>query len=383
MENNKKKFSIGGFFKKYYKYIFLLIGLVGIAVMIISSNPQNIEWDSFLSTDFIILLAECFGVWLVIYVLHTLTYKLILKEESKKIDFPHLFKITMTGFALNNVTPAGLVGGEPYRIMELKKYCSTEKSASATFSFTILYAAGHLLLWDVGVITYICLGMPGGTAVDILLLVTGGFNLIATFCLVFLRVNMVYPVMRFLTKLPLIGKKIAPLVERKKDTFIEIDNLINEFHRDWLRFFAVLFIQLATRLLEAFEYFLIIKFFLNGIGAYPNFNYFEGLMVMATCSLIGNLIFIIPMQAGAREGGMAIALHFLFDDGVVSSIAVPVGIVYRFRETVCTLIGIIMVAATRRNKKAIAEAEQKEKEMALLEEKEETLPIDENESKDE
>ena len=39
----------------------------------------------------------------------------------------------------------------------------------------------------------------------------------------------------------------------------EIDNLINKFHRDWIRFFVVLLIQLITRLLEAFEYFLIIK----------------------------------------------------------------------------------------------------------------------------
>lgn len=379
MENKKRKrFSIGGFFKKYYKYIFLLIGIVGIVVMIISSDPAHIDWSLFVSWDFGLLLAECFGVWFVIYILHTLTYKIILKEESKKIDIPHLFKITMTGFALNNVTPAGLIGGEPYRIMELKKYCSTEKSASATFSFTVLYACGHLLLWDIGVITYICLGLPGSTIIDVLLLVTGGFNLLATFCLIFLRVNMVYPIMRLLTKLPLIGKKIAPLVEKKKDTFIEIDNLINEFHRDWMRFFIVLGIQLATRLLEAFEYFLIIRFFLN--GAYPEFNYFQGLMVMATCSLIGNLLFIIPMQAGSREGGMAIALHFLFTEDTVNAIAIPVGLVYRFRETVCTLIGIIMVAATRRNKKAIMEAEMIENQ---IESEKNEEPKDENLSENE
>ena len=260
----------------------------------------------------------------------------------------------MTGFALNNVTPAGLVGGEPYRIMELKKYVSTEKSASATFSFTILYAVGHLLLWDAGFITYLAYGLPGSAAIDVLLIVTGSFNILATFCLIFLRINMVYPVMKFLTKLPLIGKKIAPMVEKNKEKYIEIDKLINEFRRDWIRFLSVLLIQFITRLLEAFEYYIIILYFLNGVA--DHFNYFQGLMVMATSSLVGNLIFFIPMQTGSRESGMHIALNFLFEDSISNALFFPVGAVYRFREITCTLIGLIMVAATRRNKKAIAEA---------------------------
>lgn len=360
----KKKFSIGNFFKKYYKYIFLAIGIAGILVMVLTSDLKDIEWSRFITGDFALLFVECFGVWILIYILHTLTYKIILKEESKKVDMFHLFKITMTGFALNNVTPAGLIGGEPYRIMELKKYVSTEKSASATFSFTVLYAIGHLMLWDAGFITYLVMGMPGVTFIDVLMIVTGSFNIIATFCLIFLRVNIVYPFMRLLTKLPFIGKKIVPIVEKNASTFQEIDNLINSFHKDWFRFFSVLLIQFGTRLLEAFEYFILIRFF---VSSDISISYWDGLSVMATCSLIGNLLFIIPMQAGSREGGMAIALHFLFTDEVVSTIAVPVGLVYRVREFICTLIGIIMVAATSRNKKAIKEVELIEKQETIKE----------------
>ena len=302
MKEKKRKISVGSFFKRYYKYIFLLLGIAGIVVLVIANDPANIEWSLFTEGRFFVILAECFGVWLLIYFLHTLTYYIILKKDGKKIDPWHMFKITFTGFALNNVTPAGLVGGEPYRIMELKKYVSTEKAASATFSFTIVYAAGHLLLWDAGLITYLCFGMPGDTFIDILLLVTGGLNLIATFFLLFLRVNMVYPIMRFLTKLPGIGKKIAPMVEKKKEKYIEIDRRINVFRKNWFRFGIVLLIQFASRLLEALEYFLIIRFFLNGLTPLDGkpFNYFQGLMVMSTCSLIGNLLFLIPMQADSK-----------------------------------------------------------------------------------
>ena len=366
-EKKKRVTSVGSFFKRYYKYIFLALGIAGIVLLVIANDPANIDWHLFTEARFFVILAECFGVWLLIYALHTLTYYIILKKDGRKIDIWHMFKITFTGFALNNVTPAGLVGGEPYRIMELKKYVSTEKAASATFSFTIVYAAGHLLLWDAGLITYLCFGMPGDTFIDILLLVTGGFNLIATFFLLFLRVNMVYPIMRFLTKLPGIGKKIAPMVEKKKEKYIEIDRRINVFRKNWFRFGIVLLIQFASRLLEALEYFLIIRFFLNGLTPLDGkpFNYFQGLMVMSTCSLIGNLLFLIPMQAGSREGGMQLVLAFLFDDVVKGKIATPTFLVYRFREFMCTLIGIIMVAGTRRNKRAIAEAEKSEAERAL------------------
>ena len=137
--------------------------------------------------------------------------------------------------------------------------------------------------------------------------------------------------------------------------------------KNWFRFGIVLLIQFASRLLEALEYFLIIRFFLNGLTPLDGkpFNYFQGLMVMSTCSLIGNLLFLIPMQAGSREGGMQLVLAFLFDDVVKGKIATPTFLVYRFREFMCTLIGIIMVAGTRRNKRAIAEAEKSEAERAL------------------
>lgn len=378
MKEKKKVFRISNFFKKYYKFIFLLIGIVGIAAMIISNDPANTDWSLFVEKKFLLLLLECFGVWIVIYILHTLTYKIILKDEAKKIDFPHLMKITVTGFALNNVTPAGLVGGEPYRIMELKKFVSTEKSASATFSFTILYAVGHLLLWDAGFIAYLSYGLPGSTAIDILMIATGTFNIVATFCLIFLRINMVCPVMKFLTKLPIIGKKLVPMYENNKQKYIEIDNLINEFRKDWFRFVLVLLIQFGTRLLEAFEYYIIILYFLNGA---KDFAYIEGLMVMASCSLIGNLIFFVPMQTGTRESGLQISLNFLFEDSIASALFFPVGAVYRFREITCTMIGLIMVAATRRNKKLIKEVEKSEQQIAASEEKVDSEECENNDNK--
>ena len=58
--------------------------------------------------------------------------------------------------------------------------------------------------------------------------------------------------------------------------------------------------------------------------------------------LIGNLLFIVPMQAGTREGGMAIALGIL---NISLGTGVMGGIIYRIRELVCTAIGILLIFA--------------------------------------
>ena len=67
-----------------------------------------------------------------------------------------------------------------------------------------------------------------------------------------------------------------------------------------------------------------------------------GILILTFASLIGNLLFMVPMQAGTREGGMAIALDIL---GISSGLGVMGGLVYRIRDLICTIIGIIIILA--------------------------------------
>lgn len=353
-EKKKNKIGFKEFFKRYYKFIFLAIGLVGIVVMIIQSDPKNVDWSLFLNKKIIVILVGCFLTWIVIYCLHTSCYKVMLKEERKNIPFRSMFKICWTGFALNNVTPAGLVGGEPYRIMELKRFVSKEKSTGATLCFTLFYTVGHLMLWLTGVIVYFARGLASvaSTWISVLLGISGSICLIIIVLFLTCRNHgFVYPFMKGIAKLPGLKKKIAPKIEAKAETYKNIDQVIINFRHEGWRFALVLIFQYITRLLEAFEYFLLIKYFAADI---QHVSYLDGLLVMSTCSLIGNLLFIIPMQAGTREGGMAIALGFLFSEIVLKSIAVPVGILYRFREITFTVIGIILVAITKKNRESKA-----------------------------
>lgn len=343
-----------------YKLIFFAIGLVGIGILLWKADLPHVDWGMIFSLDTLALFAVLIAIWIVIYFLHAICYKVILHEESWKINIFSMFKICASGFALNSVTPAGLVGGEPYRIMELKRYCSTEKSTSSTLTFTLMYTFGHIMLWITAAVVYLIYlltGHAGTLWVSILVLTSGAILLIPLLLFLLKRKNgFAYPTMRFLCKLPILRKKLTPVVEKNKDSYIEIDDNIREFRNSPGRFILALGLQYTTRLLEALEYFLLFYFFVRTAGISTNF--FDGVLIMGIASLVGNILFIIPMQAATREGGMTIALSFLItSDELIKTAGVGIGLVYRIREFIFILSGIVMVLVGRRGKKKFSKKE--------------------------
>lgn len=345
-----------------YKLIFFAIGLVGIGILLWKADLKTVDWGLIFSLDTLALLGILIAIWIFIYILHAIDYKIILKEEAWKINMFSMFKICASGFALNNVTPAGLVGGEPYRIMELKRYCSTEKATSSTLTFTLMYTFGHIMLWLTAItayFVYLFTGHDGELWVTILLAVSGVVLLAAFLVFLLCRKNgFAYPVMRFLCKLPILKKKLTPVVEKNKASYIEIDDNIREFRNTPIRFTITLLIQYSTRLLEALEYFLLFYFFVRNYGITASF--WDGVIIMGVASLIGNILFVVPMQAATREGGMALALTFLVGGLDIGTTGVGIGLIYRFREFIFILAGIIMVLIGKRGKKKFTEEQLRE-----------------------
>ncbi len=49
------------------------------------------------------------GLWVVVYLINTYSFYLILRdgsEETKKVGFLRLFKLVISGFAINYITPS-------------------------------------------------------------------------------------------------------------------------------------------------------------------------------------------------------------------------------------------------------------------------------------
>ncbi len=326
-----------------WRLLFFIIGVAGIVVMFIELPTSDIVWSDLFDTNTIFLCLGLFALWLLIYSVHTFSYKVILSEERNKIKFFSMFKICMTGFALNSVTPAGLVGGEPYRIMELRRFCSKEKATSSTLLFSMFYIVGHIIAWMLSILIYLILGCPGEAYVTVLLCTAGVFGLAGLF--VFFaskKKGFVYPFIKFLTRLPLIKKWAVKTLETKAEHYKAIDNNMIEF-RKHNGFFTVLALQVLSRLLEAVEYMIMFSY----LGAHINF--FEAILVFGTSSLIANLVFLIPMQAGTREAGLFIALSFL--KHIPNNVGPLVCIIYRLRDFLCVFVGIAILLISKKSQK--------------------------------
>ncbi|MBR0190129.1 MAG: flippase-like domain-containing protein [Clostridia bacterium] len=326
--------------KLRYRIIFFLIGLAGMGVMLWQSDIANTDWDNLLTPKTLLFLAGLLGLWLTIYIVHVACYYVILGRDGKKVPAFSMFKICFSGFALNSVTPAGLVGGEPYRIMALKKYCSIEKASSSTLTFSLFYIVGHVTIWFTGAVVYFALGLYGDTVIDVLLIITAlGTTAFLFAFFISKRRGLVRPFMAFLTKIPFLKKPMKRVYDKNLDSYREIDANIKAFRATRARFWTVFFLQYFSRVLECVEYFLIFLYLGQEI------NVFGGILILTMASLVGNIMFLIPMQAGSREGGMALSLAFL---GISSGYGVQGGLIFRARDFICIIIGISLIMFDRK-----------------------------------
>lgn len=326
--------------KRKYRLLFFLIGVVGIVILAINADPTSLDWEEAFRSQFFALFKYQLLVWLVIFGIHAGIYRTILGEDGKRIRFLEMYKICVAGIALNNVTPAGLFGGEPYRIMELKRFVSTEKAASATLTFSLLYALGHALLWFTGAVLYLCFGCPGETFITVLILLFG--VICAVFCAYFFMSRgraVVMPCMKFFARIPLIGRIFRRLLAENEDLYESIDAGMNAFRAQPARFRKAIALEYASRLLEGFEYFLILRFLNVPVSV------FGGILVMSLASLLGNILFMIPMQAGTREGGTTIAVLWM---GADASAGLMTGLLFRIRELFTTIVGIALILIERK-----------------------------------
>ena len=328
--------------KKHYRTIFFIIGLAGIILLAIKANPDRLDWMELFTPQLPLLLVVLLLLWTLIYTIHAKVFRLIMGEEATKISRLDMFRICITGFALNNVTPAGLIGSEPYRILELKNYVSTEKATSSTITFSLMFVLGHFLLWLTGILIYIFMGCPGSTLVTVLLI--GASFLLLGVCLYFMtykQTALAVPVLHLLAKFPFIGKRVAAYTEKNQAMLSRIDQCYAEFHEDRKLFFTVTLLEYLARILEGVEYFLIFVYLGESVSI------LGGILILSLASLMGNLLFMVPMQAGTREGGMAIALDILgtdFGTGVMG------GLIFRVRDLICTVVGIALIIAGQKKK---------------------------------
>ena len=105
--------------KEKFRNIFWFFGIFAIVVMLCTFDMDYQElWQNLRKAG--VWFPAVILLWVFIYYLNAWSWYVIIRDgKHAKVPFWKVYKLTVSGFALNYATPVGLMGGEPYRFMEL------------------------------------------------------------------------------------------------------------------------------------------------------------------------------------------------------------------------------------------------------------------------
>jgi len=275
-------------------------------------------------------------LWVFVYFLNATSWYQIIRDGKKTyVPFWRVYKLTISGFALNYVTPVGLMGGEPYRIMELKPFIGVERATSSVILYVMMHISSHFCFWIAAVLIYI-----GFYPVNMIMGIVLG--LILAFCLFFAiifirgyRSGMAVAFVRICSKIPFLKKYAVHFAEKYSEQLTAIDKQIALLHQKRKRtFYTALSLEFASRVLACMEVWLILNILTTDV------SFVDCILIVAFSSLLANLLFFMPMQLGGREGGFALAVGGLSMSGAYG---VYTALLTRVRELIWIVIGLALM----------------------------------------
>lgn len=319
--------------KGKYQNGFLLFGTI-VLILMVAQLDFNEVWNGLCHAGY--WSAAVVVLWAFLYIFNTATWYIIINSEGKtKVRFWWLYKITVSGFALNYATPGGLMGGEPYRIMALTPTIGRERASSSVILFAMTHIFSHFWFWTLSVVLFIATH-----TVDILM----GFLLVAItlFCILGLwffivgyRKGLAVRAMHLLGHIPFVRRWAKPFVESHKEELNTIDRQIAALHNQNTRtFISAVLLELSCRVCSAAEIYFVLRVLM------PTANFADCILTLAFTSLFANLLFFIPLQLGGREGGFLMSAAGL---GLRASDGAFVALIVRLRELLWTGIGLLLI----------------------------------------
>jgi len=321
--------------KSKYRNIFFIFGLVAIGLMLWKFDPDYAElWRNIKSAGY--WFPAVIFLWAIIYLMNALSWFCIINdgENRSKVSFWKIYKFTITGFALNYTTPVGLMGGEPYRIMELSPYVGAAKATSSVLLYVMMHIFSHFWFWLFSLLLFVVMYSEKVNTLALSVLLP-----IAVVCLLVIylfmkgyRNGFAKRGLKMLTHVPFIRNWAKRFVEEKKDSIEKVDQQIAELHKQRkATFYLSLSLEFLSRIVGCLEIFFILKMMT------PHVNFWDCILIQAFSSLFANVFFFSPMQLGAREGGLAIITSTL---SMKSGFGVTTGLITRVRELIWIAIGL-------------------------------------------
>ena len=322
--------------KKKYQNGFFIFGLVLLGIMLTQLDYAEV-WRGLQHTGYWFF--AVLALWMALYVLNTSAWYSIIKAgqkqdttqngyNNKPINFWWLYKVTVSGFALNYATPGGLMGGEPYRIMSIAPKIGTERASSSVILYAMTHIFSHFWFWFVSIVLFF-ITQPLTTGHLTIVLASTVFCLLGLwFFMVGYQKGLAFRAMRLLSHVPFVKRWALGFIERNKTQLDNIDQQISALHKQSRStFVSAVFLELGCRIISALEIYFILLVIM------PDVNYIQCILILAFTSLFANLLFFIPLQLGGREGGFLMSTSGL---GIASSSGIFVALIVRIRELIFT-----------------------------------------------
>ncbi len=274
------------------------------------------------------------GVWAFVYLLNAWAWTLVIKSFKHKIAFKDIFSISLSGFAINYITPVVNLGGEPYKIMALKEYIGLNSSVSSVVLYSMLHFLSSFLFWFIAIVLAV-FSLQLTTELQIILSVSFLFTIFGVLFFYKRHKHGVFnSLVNLIRKLPFTSKLYEKL-KLKESTLKIIDEQIVELYtKQRIVFYSSLLLEVIARVVASIEFIFIFR----AIGI--NITLEDAIYINAFSSLILNLFFFIPMGLGVREGSLFLITGSL---NISSAIGIYIGLVNRIREFFWILMGLLLI----------------------------------------
>lgn len=337
--------------KQRLNNIFFFIGVLACVVMLFTFDVSFVElWQHLCHAGY--WLIPIIGIWIVVYGINAWAWMCVIKgnaDPDEKVSFLRIFKLTITGYALNYATPVGGLGGEPYRIVELTRHMSKEHATSSVILYAMMHMFAHFWLWFSSVFLYLGLAAIGDLPCSTPIAITMG--VIIVFCFagfyVFSRGyknGLVVTVIRWIGKIPGLKGWSTRFQEKHAETLANIDKQISALHQqDKKAFYSSLLLEYLSRIVQALEiFFMLLLFGIDCGGGFEGLllTFLHSVLILAFTTLFANMIGFLPMQLGVQEGGFVLSIAAL---GLSAALGIFVSIICRVREILWIFIGILLM----------------------------------------
>jgi uncharacterized membrane protein YbhN (UPF0104 family) len=129
--------------------------------------------------------------------------------------------------------------------------------------------------------------------------------------------------------------KIINLKQDRRENLLKLDSEIASLYNNHKStFYKGLFAEYLARVISAMEFYIILR------AMNVETDVFQAIYIHAISSLLLNLMFFVPMEAGVREGGLYLILGSLHAD---PQIGIFTAVINRIREFAWTIIGLLII----------------------------------------